>query len=56
MSHFIKYCKGCNKVMEQCRCMACNKEILYGLCDDCKKTIQEEIKIAKNLNKKQYGV
>ena len=44
MSHFIKYCEVCKKIMSQCRCMACDKEVLYGLCDDCKNVIQKELK------------
>jgi hypothetical protein len=35
--HFIKYCKNCGIVMEQCRCPMKDKTIKYGICDKCKK-------------------
>lgn len=33
--HYITYCSKCNKVIEQCRCMDCNKEKRYEICSDC---------------------
>ena len=33
--HFIEYCKMCGKVISQCRCMAKDKETLYGICEEC---------------------
>lgn len=42
MSHYIKRCKICRKVISQCRCMSCNKVELFDICDECKK--KEEIK------------
>ena len=39
--HFIKYCTECNKIMTQCRCMACDKTVLFGVCDECKQKQNE---------------
>lgn len=36
MSHYKVLCKHCYKIMEQCRCMAKEKEIRYEECDACK--------------------
>jgi hypothetical protein len=33
--HFIKYCLTCQNVISQCRCMACDKTVLFGVCDKC---------------------
>ena len=33
--HFIKYCRGCECVITQCRCADPNKTITYGLCSNC---------------------
>ena len=35
MSHFIKYCSCCKKVMSQCRCPSPDKEVQYGVCEQC---------------------
>ena len=35
--HFIKKCSVCGKVIAQCRCMCCDKPVLPGLCEECKK-------------------
>lgn len=35
MSHFIEKCKGCARVMRQCRCPDSNKAILWSECDSC---------------------
>ena len=43
MSHFIKICKKCKGVINQCRCIG-DKEKTYGICDECK---LEDIKIIK---------
>ena len=41
MGHFIKYCESCGVVIGQCRCPSKDKEILWGLCEDCKQIITE---------------
>ena len=33
--HYAKVCDGCGRVFYQCRCMAKNKEISFGICDNC---------------------
>lgn len=33
--HYIKECIKCNKVIEQCRCMDANKQIIYSICPEC---------------------
>jgi len=35
MSHFIKKCKECDKIISQCRCMDKNKEVRYSICNNC---------------------
>ena len=35
MSHFIMKCRECDKIMAQCRCVNCNKEVRYGTCMTC---------------------
>jgi len=38
MSHFIKYCVSCQKVIEQCRCPSVPgnpKSVEYGVCPEC---------------------
>ena len=40
--HFIKYCKVCGRVISQCRCMARDKETLYGICEECES--KQEVK------------
>jgi len=37
MSHYKKVCRLCEDVIEQCRCMDCNKIIIKGICKDCEK-------------------
>lgn len=34
-SHYIKKCSSCGAVIEQCRCMALDKTVLYGTCRTC---------------------
>ena len=34
-SHYIKKCKVCEKVVEQCRCMDKNKTTTLVVCEDC---------------------
>lgn len=36
MGHFKKVCLTCKKVITQCRCMDCIKQIQYDVCDACK--------------------
>lgn len=50
MSHFIEKCKHCNCVITQCRCASTNKEIRWGVCEQCsgkivKEAIGEEVKL-----------
>lgn len=37
--HFIERCKSCERVVGQCRCMDCNKELRWTTepCDRCSK-------------------
>jgi predicted nucleic acid-binding Zn ribbon protein len=42
MSHYIKKCKECGAVIEQCRCFALDKTVTYGLCEDCKAKMPKE--------------
>jgi hypothetical protein len=37
VGHYIMYCKECNKVISQCRCMDLNKTKYYAVCDECEK-------------------
>ncbi len=41
--HYIKRCRNCNKVIEQCRCFG-QKEIVWGMCDDCNEESNYESK------------
>jgi hypothetical protein len=36
MEHYIKKCKMCEVVLEQCRCPDLHKNITYGLCGECR--------------------
>jgi len=36
MTHKIIVCEKCLEIISQCRCMACNKEVVWDLCDKCK--------------------
>jgi hypothetical protein len=36
MGHFKEICKMCGTIISQCRCMDCNKEVTYNICDACK--------------------
>ena len=38
--HIRIECKECGKVISQCRCMACDKVVEFGLCNDCKAKIK----------------
>ena len=35
--HFKRICGHCGKVIAQCRCMSCDKDIQYATCDECQK-------------------
>ncbi len=37
MSHFIKLCKECGKIISQCRCPSKDKTKIYSVCEDCKR-------------------
>ena len=39
MSHFIKKCAICGAIIEQCRCMKCDKTVTWGACQNCSKTV-----------------
>lgn len=41
-THFIEKCRGCNAVLSQCRCADSNKAIRWGICEECKRVVQEE--------------
>jgi hypothetical protein len=47
--HKIVICDKCLKIIAQCRCMKCNKAIVYDICDECK--LKEED--VQNANKNQ---
>lgn len=36
MNHHIQKCSKCKKIIQQCRCMACNKPTEYIVCSNCK--------------------
>jgi hypothetical protein len=44
MSHFIEKCRECGAVISQCRCPSKDKEVRFGLCDDCKEATNKEEK------------
>jgi len=35
--HYIEKCRGCKKVIEQCRCPDLNKTVRWSICEDCLK-------------------
>ena len=35
MSHEIVKCSICKKIIAQCRCMDCNKEVRWEICEEC---------------------
>jgi hypothetical protein len=42
MAHFIEKCSKCGKTIQQCRCMSCDKEVRYSICQDCKDKGEED--------------
>jgi len=42
MSHFIKICIRCGDVINQCRCMDCNKTVSYSICNQCRRETTDE--------------
>lgn len=56
MSHFVKYCSECNKVISQCRCMDCRKTVLYDICDECKKNQTPSKKIRRDVVNMFLGI
>jgi hypothetical protein len=36
MNHFKKVCRFCDAIIEQCRCPSKDKEIILGVCNNCK--------------------
>lgn len=42
IGHYIDKCRGCDKVMGQCRCPDNNKEIRWGICDECLAIVKRE--------------
>ena len=47
MIHFIEKCYECKAIISQCRCPSKDKELRWGICDDCKKEPMFEGVIAK---------
>ena len=41
-NHFVKKCKDCNVVINQCRCPDLNKKVIWGFCNKCKKKEKED--------------
>jgi len=37
MNHILKICSTCGALIQQCRCLSCNKETVKDICDKCKK-------------------
>jgi len=35
MGHFIKKCRLCSVVISQCRCPSLDKQLLFGICQEC---------------------
>ena len=35
MDHYKQVCEKCHTIMNQCRCMAIDKKVTYGVCDKC---------------------
>jgi len=35
MGHYKTICKECGTIISQCRCMACDKTIIYDTCNEC---------------------
>jgi len=42
MSHFIKICEECKDILNQCRCPAKDKNVIYGICSRCRKKKEEQ--------------
>ena len=42
MTHYMKVCKECEKIMEQCRCPG-PKSVTYETCEQCKIKVFEEL-------------
>lgn len=40
--HFIKKCVKCNRVIDQCKCPAEGKTVIYGRCRTCCENISED--------------
>ena len=51
MNHFIKKCKECDVVINQCRCADPRKEVIYTLCKKCKKIKEEDQEHGKDRTK-----
>lgn len=41
MSHFVKLCKFCGRMMSTCRCPSKDKAITVGVCPTCTKRLQD---------------
>jgi hypothetical protein len=46
MQHYVEYCSECNKLIGQCRCMNCDKQVVYGICsEECNNNWHKRLKI-----------
>ena len=52
MSHFIMYCKYCEKVISQCRCPSKDKEKKYGVCTKCAESKSGKRRLDESLSKR----
>jgi hypothetical protein len=39
MGHYMKRCKYCGIVFEQCRCADLNKPVIWGVCNVCQTSL-----------------
>ncbi len=37
-NHLMEKCSVCGRIIRQCRCMCCNKTVIFGICGDCSDT------------------
>jgi hypothetical protein len=54
MSHFIKICIQCSKVMNQCRCFSKEKAVLYDTCEGCRKSLKTGFDNSVNRKQIEY--
>ena len=41
--HYIEYCTECRGMISTCRCPSKDKEVRYGICNNCRKTKDADI-------------